>query len=236
MDVFCVGMYRSGSTWQYEVACHLVEQYHAGRRLGFVPGEQYAAGGSGWRVLKAHDAHPRFTAALASGRARALYSYRDLRDVAYSLMHKFAASFEEIVHRKKMLHACLANDAIWTGQRHTLCQCYEEILSDPSAAVEAIAQHLDVSLADGEADAVAQEYSLSANQRRAEELALSLRAQGVDLDQPVNALRWDQHTLLHWNHIRDGRIGGWREQASGQEVRALQKIAGPWLAAHGYDD
>src|SRR5262249_46537022 len=131
MDVFCVGMYRSGSTWQYDVACHLLERHRGAKRLGFVPADQYTPQpphDSTWRVLKTHDADERFAAALNDGRAVALYSYRDLRDVCYSLMYKFRASFEDVVERQQLLHRCLANDAFWRAQPNLLWQRYEAIL------------------------------------------------------------------------------------------------------------
>jgi hypothetical protein len=239
MDVLCVGMYRSGSTWQYDVVCHLLETHHGGHRLGFVTGEEFAdlrgQDAAGWRVLKAHDAHPAFAAALAEGQALAVYSFRDLRDVAYSLLHKFGDSFEEVIERQHRLHLCLANDAFWTDHSRTLCQRYEEIMADPAAAIEALAGHLGLELATSEAAALAEEYSLTANLWRTVELANRLRGEGVDLDDPANAQRWDAQTLMHWNHIRAGRVGGWRAEATPRELAVLAGICGGWLIARGYE-
>jgi hypothetical protein len=236
MDVLCVGMYRAGSTWQYDVAAHLVERHRGGLRVGFVPGDVYALpAGDGWRALKSHDAHRAFAAALRSGRAVALYCYRDLRDVAFSLAHKFGGTFEEIVGRQGWLARCLDNDAFWVRQPRTLCQRYEEMMADPVAAVGEIAAHLDIDLGDGEAEVLAEAYSLAANRGRAEELARRLRAAGVDLDDPANAVRWDGETLLHWNHIRQGRIGGWRDEATPRQLKALARLCGDWLIERGYE-
>jgi hypothetical protein len=235
MDVFCVGMYRSGSTWQYDVVCHLLERHRDGRRLGFVTGAEFAELSEGkadcWRVLKAHDAHPAF----AAGRALAVYSFRDLRDVAYSLLHKFGGSFAEVIGRQRRLHLCMDNDAFWTARPRTLCQRYEEIMARPAEAVVALAAHLGVELAEGEAEAVAAEYSLKANLWRTVVLANRLRGEGVDLDDPANALRWDGQTLLHWNHIRAGRVGGWRDEATPRELAVLARLCGAWLIARGYE-
>jgi hypothetical protein len=236
MDVLCVGMYRSGSTWQYDVACHVVERFRQGRRLGYVPGERYVAGNESWRVLKAHDFHPRFARALAENRAVALSSFRDLRDVAYSLMHKHAGSFEDIIERKQMLHLCLHNDRSWRVQPGTLRQRYEDILDRPIESVTAIARHVGASLGDDEAAAVAKEYSLEENRRRAARGAEQLRFAGVALENPANALRWDPETLLHWNHIREGRIGGWKEQATPRELAVLAGLCASWLIDHGYEN
>jgi hypothetical protein len=238
MDVFCVGMYRSGSTWQYGVAGHLLERHRAGQRLGFVSGDHYTPNPEptpGWRVLKAHDRHVYFTAALLDGRARALYSYRDLRDVCFSLMHKFRLPFAEVVKPDGLLRQCLVNDAFWRWQPHVLYQRYEDFVTDPAGGVAAIAAHLGITLEDGAAAAVAAEYSLAANQGRAVALADRLRDAGVDLDDPANAIRWDAATLLHWNHIRAGRVGDWRRLATRRQLARLAEVCGQWLIANGYE-
>jgi len=241
MDILCVGMYRAGSTWQYLVTSDLVERHLGGRRLGFLDGEQFAAHEASCatdavpHVLKSHDAHPRFAAALAQGRALAVYSYRDLRDVAFSLAHKYVTSFEEVVERHGFLHVSLANDAFWTAQPRTLCQSYEQLVTAPEAAVAALAAHLGIALAAGEAAMLAERYSLAANRSRTVELSDRLRAQGLELEDPANALARDEHTQLHWNHIRAGRIGAWREQATPRQIAVLAAICGPWLIARGYE-
>jgi hypothetical protein len=237
--VFCAGMYRSGSTWQYAVVCHLLERYRGGRRLGFVSGDDFAGRDAGrppggWRVLKVHDADPSFAAALAGRRALAVYSYRDLRDVAFSLAHKYRVTFEEVVEGRGMLRTCMANDAFWASQPGTLCQRYEEMIEEPARAVAELAEHLGLRLETREAEEIAAEFSLAANRRRAAELAGRLRAEGVDLDDPRNALRSDADTLLHWNHIRDGRPGRWREQATPRQLAVLVDLCTDWLVERGY--
>ena len=75
-DVICGGMYRACSTWQYEVAAHLVEEHRGGRRLGYLLSGEYTAlvpghpkhckaaarNRPGWRVIKAHEGEPRWPA------------------------------------------------------------------------------------------------------------------------------------------------------------------------------
>ena len=82
LDVLCGGMYRACSTWQYEVAAHLIEQHLGGERLGYLTGDQYAARlrsdaanaptASGqntrWRVVKSHEGDRSFARALANER------------------------------------------------------------------------------------------------------------------------------------------------------------------------
>ena len=240
MDVFCVGMYRACSTWQYEVAAHLLEHHRDGRLLGFMLGEEYAGRERrsghpvGWRVLKSHEGHRRFAAALAEGRAKAIYAHRDLRDVVFSFMYKRGMSFEEFL-RHGLIHQVVENDRFWTAQPHRLDQRYEDLIADPAEGVEQIARHLGIALEPGEADEVASEYSFERNRKRTRDLQRRLRETVGDLGDPMLSQVYDGRTLLHWNHLRDGRAGGWRDQATPRQREAMHRIVGDWLIAHGYE-
>jgi hypothetical protein len=240
MDVFCVGMYRACSTWQYEVAAHLVERHRRGRRLGFVLGEDYAGVDplpgvrAPWRVLKSHEGHRRFTAALAGRRAVAIYAYRDLRDVVFSFMYKRGMGFDEFL-RQGLIHQVVENDRFWTSRPHRLEQRYEDLIADPSRGVEQIAEFLGITLEPGEADEVASDYSFERNRKRTDDLRHRLRAAVGDLSDPSLSQVYDGKTLLHWNHLRDGRPGGWRDQATPRQREAMHRIVGHWLVSHGYE-
>ncbi len=187
-------MPRSGSTWQYQIASHLLEQHRGGVRGGFLEQagdferciEEQTAGRLPWLTLKTHNGHPPFAAALRDGRALAVYSYRDVRDVAFSLMHKMHRNFDTIVNETFMLEQCLKDHAFWTALPNVLCQRYEDVMADPVGGVQEIAAFLGVPIADGEAERLAAAYSLEANRARAEQLMETLRAQAVDLDHPEN--------------------------------------------------
>lgn len=240
MDVLCVGMYRACSTWQYDVVAHLVERHRGGRRLGYLTGEEYAEleraepAGRAWRVLKSHEEHPRFAAALREGDAIAVYAYRDVRDVVYSMLDKRGVSFDDFL-RQGMIHQVLANDRFWTRQPRQITQRYESIMDEPARAIAELAAHLEISLDANEAEQIAEEYSLEANRRRTRAMASRLAASGLDLSDPSNLQRADETTLLHWNHVRSGRSGEWRDRATPAERRVLARVAGPWLARHGYE-
>jgi len=238
MDILCSGMYRSCSTWQYNVASELVER-HGGIRLGFVDGRDYQPfpEDRDWqlRVLKTHDRHDIFATALRTDRALALYSVRDLRDVAFSIMHKFHISFDEVIALGGLLETCLLNDFFWTSLPNVLVQRYELITEDPISAVRAIAQFIGKDIETAAAGSLATEYSLDRNRVRTDSLAQQLRNAGVDLEDPKNQLRYDPKTLLHWNHLRSGSNGAWREHATPEQKAALAQVCGEWLIQRGYE-
>jgi len=247
LDVICAGMYRACSTWQYEVAAHLIERAHDGQRLGYLTSEQYsrlvhtdletrrAAPGEkrGWRVLKSHEGDRSFAAALAERRAVAIYAYRDVRDVVFSLMHKRGMTFEQLL-RQGMIHQILANDRFWMAQPDVLIQRYEELLANPVGGVKELARHLRIPLADSEAARIADEYSHEANRARAEALRRRLQEAGVNLDSSANVQICDPTTLLHWNHMRSGGAGSWRSSATPRQLATLDRLCGRWLESHGY--
>jgi hypothetical protein len=236
-------MYRACSTWQYEVVAHLLEHHRAGQRLGYLMPEEYAKHigrdrepgtlGAQWRVFKSHDGDRCFARAIARRRAVAIYAYRDVRDVVFSLMHKRRLTFEELL-RQGMIHQVLANDRFWTRQPGVLIQRYEDILDDPVQAVRELAWHLDIRPAEGEAERIAEEYSLAANKARTEALRRQLEQTGVDLNAAGNSLICDPATLLHWNHMRDGRSGSWTDEATSMQRGVLQRMCGAWLRLRDY--
>ncbi len=244
-------MYRACSTWQYTVAAHLVERYRDGKRLGYLSGEEYtlrrgestanahapmaigsAGGRSGWTVFKSHDGDRFFARAMASGQARVLYAYRDVRDVIFSLMHKRGLTFEQLL-RQGMIQQILWNDRFWTRRSGVLIQKYEDLIADPVTGVLQIARHLEIPIEAYEASQIAVEYSADSNRARIENLQKTLRESGVDLNDASNQQICDPTTLLHWNHLRP-RTETWRDLATPSQRRLLESYFGDWLAARGY--
>jgi hypothetical protein len=241
LDVLCAGMYRACSTWQYEVAAHLVEEHQNGRRLGYMASGLYtalllekgASSGTAWRVIKAHEGEPSMGRELTSGRARALYVHRDIRDVVFSLMHKRGKTFEQIL-RQGMIHQILANDRFWMAQRNVLVQRYDDLISAPVLGVMDLADHLGFELDDGEAERIADIYSQESNRARTEAFKQRLEQAGVDLENAGNTQICDPASLLHWNHMRQKGAASWRGAATRQQIAILNRLCGRWLKERGY--
>jgi hypothetical protein len=242
MVVICCGMYRAASTLQYNVASHLVENFHSGVRLGYMyDGRsleqrlQNAPIASNWVVIKAHEPDDCFTELLKSGAAIAIYSYRDIRDVAYSIVHKRNSTFEREIEGTDLLPNTIRDFRYWTGFPGCLVQRYESLTADPIRAVNEIATALGISLPATSAEEIARQYSLENNQASVRRIADTFRSRGVDLTDPANSLCHDEATLFHWNHIRDGRSGGWKQVATPRQLAVLARHCGQWLIEHGYE-
>ncbi len=238
--VFCVGMYRACSTWQYEVLCHLVEAKLGGQRLGFLDADEFAAirsqrpVTSPIAIMKSHDADGVFASSLLSAESVAVYAYRDLRDVAYSFMHKASLSFELLVS-ERFIPKVLSNDRFWRSQPGIFVQQYETLLTKQLDGVRQLADRLGIKLNDGEADRLAEAYSWQANFRRTLDVRRDAEAAGIDLGDQANTNKQDPLTLLHWNHMRVRRSTSWRELSTVRERETLAYLCGDWLIANGYE-
>jgi Sulfotransferase domain len=249
VDILCGGMYRACSTWQYEVAAHLIEHYLGGQRMGYLTGEQYAARlrvdaasaekaprqDTRWRVVKSHEGDRSFARALSEERGVAIYAYRDVREVVFSLMHKRGKTFEQLL-RQGMIHQILANDRFWMACPDVLVQRYEDLLADPTRGVIELARYIGITLEETEAARIAAEYSRESNNARTEALRRRLQEAGVDLESAANAQICDPTTLLHWNHIRHGDARSWRTLANARQRRILERFCGRWLRSRGYSE
>ena len=240
IDVLCAGMYRACSTWQYEVAAHLVEEHRSGRRLGYLASGEYTAlvrrdaeRGTACSVIKAHEGEPAMARELSAGRARALYVHRDVRDVVFSLMHKRGKTFEQIL-RQGMIHQILANDRFWMALPNVLVQRYDDLISEPALGVMDLADHLGFELEEGEAQRIADLYSQESNRARTEALRQRLEQAGVDLENAGNTQICDPSSLLHWNHMRQKGAASWRTTATPRQIAILHGLCGRWLRARGY--
>lgn len=244
MDMFCCGMYRSCSTWQYDVAQAILKSELPSdirpdvEACGYLTGPEYAEFSPATRnrglirLFKGHEGHPAYTLAMFKGRAFGLYAHRDPRDVIFSLMFKRQQSFQEIL-KTGMIHQILVNDRFWRLHPQVMVQRYDEIMVQPEAAIHEIAEYLGVSLPTDVAASIALAYSREANLKRTQDLKQKLADRGVNLDGSENAQVYDQKTLLHWNHIRVESCS-WRELATPQEREVMQCMLGSWLAENNY--
>ena len=234
MWVFCSGLMRSGSTLQYQIAKTLVEDAGLGIGVGScAPGrfremlERYDDPNQVY-VVKSHRYVPTAHARLRRGEARALYIYRDLRDVVVSMIHKESLTFRQVM-ASGFLEQLLEDDAIWSNQPNTLVSAYETVTADVRGEVERIAAFLGVAVSESEVSRIAEEHSLARQKRRIERFDFG--TSGVAEGQR-NLL--DPDTLLHHNHVRSGESGQWTGELTPAQVAEVERVTGAWLLERGY--
>jgi hypothetical protein len=225
-------MIRSGSTLQFQIASELVERHGMGRRVEYVPESEFQAlaarhGNSpGFKVFKAHQCTPDL-AELCREHALAIYSYRDLRDVAVSAMRKFGFSFNQLLENR-WLDQAVADGERWVRVPRVLVTRYEDLVLDLSLEVRRIAEFIGIELLPMEDKEIARDLSMDKQRARIADAMPDLAGTA-----PASLIAYDPTSLLHHNHIHEGEVGGWRALPA-DDLRELENRFGQWLVTHGY--
>jgi hypothetical protein len=233
MWVFCCGMMRSASTLQYQIAAAIVESAGIGEGVGVAPSpevlERHRAS-SDLYVTKAHLFRPDYAPLFAERQAKAVYIYRDLRDVVVSWMNMQRLSFDEVMDGDFVDAHCLEPYYQWMSVDDKLVSRYEDLMRDgPAAEAIRIARYLGVGL-DGETlRAIAARYTLDEQKKRIR--AFDYDERGV----PVYNTAYDPDSLLHNRHITSGLTNRWQTALTGAQVNALERRVDEWLLAAGYE-
>lgn len=244
MYLVCAGMVRSGSTWQYNVLSRLIDTYALGGRLGFFEkGEEFLAAmerdkhdpSKLWTV-KTHARSDVWEKLCQRGQAKILYSYRDVRDVAYSVAHKLSRTMDDLLQVPNLFEdLILENDAFFTRMEPLLSMRYEEMFSNPVRSIIRIARFIDVDLDEGTAAEIEREFSMEGMRKQVNAITRHFEELGNDLSKHENTCLHDNHTQLHWNHLRTGLSGTWRKEVEPSHLQRMTELFHSWLVAHGYE-
>jgi len=238
--VFITGMARSGSTWCYNVTRSLLEHSNQGSPMGFV-GEMEtvdkalqtpSSDNLPPRLIKFHDATKASLNMLTSGKAKAIYSQRDLRDVAVSLMDFEKTSFDQLVNGR--LQDIMAGHKQWMLADSTCRIEYADIMEQPRPVIHKIATFLGIEVDEKTVNTIAESCSIEATRKyiaaiqHADDALIHSREIG-------NGHRYDTATLLHANHITSGETGRYKRSLNSRQIHKLTSLLGDWLSRHGYE-
>lgn len=234
MWVFAGGMYRSGSTLQYQLVSDMIERAGLGQRSEWMMPEEFAAIAEpeppGMRVFKTHVCKHPMRIRLRDGRAMGVGVHRDLRDAIVSGAQKEGVE-PDAAHCAEMVRGMLACWDGWPECAAMRWWSYERLMNEPETVCVEMGEHLGVPCSPAIASEIAQAYSPPRQLERIEHAIQSGRMV------PAVAGSARMHAagdLLHPNHLHDGRSGKWRSVLSADARRAIEDIAGAWLTARGY--
>lgn len=230
MWVFCGGMMRSASTLQYQITAQLVEAAQLGRRLQWTEAENFPelqhrlSQDSSWKVYKTHICTQSMIEEFDQANAIGVYIYRDIRDAFTSQMVKDGVSPRALLD-SDFIQVCLDNYYHWSQLPQVLISRYETVMKNLPNEVLRIAQHLGIDLNFEQAQQIASDFSLAKQQSRIEQ------SQAI-CDTEYH--QFDQHSLLHINHIHSGQVGRWKTELRREDVEQIENQARAWMQDQGY--
>lgn len=233
MWVFCCGMRRAGSTLQYQLTAEIIESQGVGRPLGWVRPQQipqlqadYGAK-EGFLVVKCHSYIEEATELFSRGEAKAIYVYRDIRDVVVSGMNKNKKSFWQVIS-SGFIRMILKEYYKWNSVDDILVSKYETMVADLRQEVLRIADYLGVNLDDSLVDRLSEKYAVDKQKRRIQ--SFDYESHGVRDGRSV----YDPISLLHRDHIHSGKSEQWKTALSHFQVGLLENMAYDWLVDRDY--
>jgi len=230
--VVCGGMRRGGSTLQYHLVSSLVE-VAGGVVLGLTSPESFPnqfehhSDKDGYLVVKCHRFVPELGQLVPTGQAKAVYIFRDIRDVCVSLQHKNDDSFLDMI-RQGFPEDVLSEYHYWTGLPEAYVSKYETVMADMHDEVKSLAAYLGVSVSDGEIIAIAEQHSFS---KQKENIA-RFNYESDGLGEGHN--RYDPNSLLHPNHLRSGKSEQWKSDLTRLQVAYVEYCGYSFFVEEGY--
>lgn len=236
MWLIACGMNRSGSTLQYQIAVKVAQTQQNTQLVGWVATTQTAKvlgkakdDTNTWYLAKLHDYDQEVDTFWNRLNPKALYIYRDIRDVVVSTMHMENWAFDS-PEIGTTINRSLRNYRYWSQKPGILISRYEELMQEGGLQreVQKIASYMGIDLPAEEIERIADEVSIKSNKRYIEQFDYKKR--GIQYPNT----RFDPSTLFHNNHIRSGETEQWRTELTPDQVAVVETWAGDWLKERGY--
>jgi len=223
--VVCNGLYRAGSTWQYNVVRELLERAGTGYGVGVFPPSirrlkaRARSKKPGIQVIKMHGYIEGLEELLQSGAAKLCTIYRDVRDI-YLSWKRYKPDRPEQIFLDFMSDGVRSHLAYRT-QPNTICLKYEGVMEDTVRGVAVMAQFLGVVLDSDEYSEIDEVCSV----QRAKEIA--------DNQVPGGA---DKKTVIQCDHVSDTMGAScWDTLLSPFDAERVTKQFRDWLVQFGYE-
>lgn len=236
MIIICCGMKRSGSTVQYQIAKEIIERNKLGKGLGFVVADDFSRisekykNGPEMVVIKTHDFLEDKLQTLERDQYKAVYIYRDLRDVTVSIMAKGNRVFSRFM-LSGALDQILEADAKWRTVDNLLISCYEFMIDNLAQEVRRIAEFLEIQLQEEEINLLAEQLSLGNQVKRIKAVPNDEKEIKKGKQKQIYV---DQKSLLHENHIHSGAYGQWKTSLTPVQIGIVESYVYSWLLLQDY--
>ncbi|MEM8544608.1 MAG: sulfotransferase domain-containing protein [Cyanobacteria bacterium P01_H01_bin.119] len=230
MLIFCCGLMRSGSTVQYKITESLVQKLGKGKGYGWLPHienreELFSLAtekdADNYYIVKIHGYSPHFGDLIAQNQAKAIYVYRDLRDVVASFMSWRATDFNGVI-RERWIEKVLKDSQNWESLPDIHISQYETLIGDLRGEVSRIADYIGLDVSEDIIEQVADECSIQKTKQKMQ----AMEKTGLNLD---------TKSILHKNHIKSGKAKSYLGELTPAQIAFVEAKSALWMNAHTYD-
>jgi len=210
MLVLCTGMYRSGSTWSYNVSretlllrneggtlyCDAVDDIQ-GVLINKAPEYHHV-------LLKCHSPDELGKSLIMHDCCKVIVTFREPLEAISSAMQVFGWTFAEALNRiessLELIKVCL---------NHALCINHERIKSHPKDEIIRIATYLGYQIDNSAVERINDKFNWDKVKVFTDRLALDRSSFAEDELKDTGLSYYDQVTLFHRGHVRDRSAPSW---------------------------
>lgn len=214
MLLVIAGMHRSASTLAYQMGCAIVENEDSPRIIKNLP--RGVENRKDWYVVKTHRYQPDMLPGIESGKATAIITIRDPRDVVVSMMNLNNESFDLAIRRTGF---GVEQQELWAENSDNLHVFrYENFYNNLSILIYGIANAVDIQVDKDKVSEIAERFSFENNKARSKEITKT------------------ESDFMFPRHTQDGIVGKWKVYLDDKQARQVENLVGiEWLEKYGYD-
>ena len=232
--IFCCGAIRSGSTLQYNIAREMVENKNIGISVEYVYPEEFEkvyekySNEKGYKIFKTHQLTEFMANLIVNDKALGLYCFRDIRDVALSLIAKNKVNQNDFNYNS--FSENYKNHYYYATKLPNIYKSrYEDFYNDIESEAKNIANFLGIKLSDNETISIASQLNIDATKQIIEKSSSqkfkTKNGREVEID---------FKTLLHKNHINNIYPGSWKRKLNRRNIIKLESLNYDWLRLNDY--
>lgn len=230
MIVLCTGMYRSGSTWSFNIAKSVIKiqnknnsifsEYNESLQTIFL---EHAPKYDNL-IIKCHKVDEFGKLLIKHNCAKVIYTYREPLEAITSSMQKFNFTFSLALHNIK---ESLEFMQFQKRYANVLIISYSEITDRITSSIKKIAQHLDTKLIDDEIESLKIKFSKDNVKSHSDKIS-ELNENTVNIGFSI----YEKESLFHKNHIRENRVP-WKDFLSEEQIALAVSILKPYVDDSG---
>lgn len=203
MIILCTGMFRSGSTWSFNIVKSIIEINHENKSIFSEYNESLQSTIVEHSmefdnlVIKCHKIDTFGKGMIKHGCTKVIYTYREPLEALTSLMQKFNFTFALALDSIKESLELMQFQKKYSN---VLILSYNEIISKSESSIKKITQHLDAELTDDAIRELAIEFNKDNVKKNSNKISKSDK-NTIDVGFSI----YDKTSLFHKNHIRENQ-------------------------------
>jgi len=222
-DVVVCGMPRSGSTLLFNILREMVRM-DLDKRDGFFKNDKeydhLLKSEKSYFVKKTHNLSWILIKRIRRKKTIGFFTHRDIRDIVVSMMQKgWIEDFDTFITHS--LPSIINIALIYASVKNMHVYSYEELINNKIKIIQDLQNILNVKIDEDSVYKIIERTSIE----KAKEIIAKL---GKNQN-------YDPTSHLHKNHIRDAKIGKWKEKLTKNQIEIINSVAKDYLKYFNYE-